>query len=184
MTEAVTDPSRGGVGRSHETRIVEPRTHGHPARTTALARLTAHLLETRWLMRMPIPLYRAGLGWIFGGRLVMIEHLGRVSHRPRYAVVEVVERERNAIRVASGFGTSSQWYRNLRANRVAYLSTGRARRVPAAVRLLGSEESAAVLARYAVAHPEAYATLSGAMDYVAGGEAFIPVVEFTPPTGA
>ena len=183
MTEAVSDPSLG-VRRPHDARRVEPRTTGHPARTTPIARLTARLLETRWLMRMPIPLYRAGLGWIFGGRLVMIEHLGRVSHRTRYVVVEVVERERNAIRVASGFGTTSQWYRNLRANPAAYLSTGRARRVEAAVRLLGAEESAAVLARYAAAHPEAYATLSGAMDYVAGGEALIPVVEFTPPRGA
>ena len=183
MTEAVTDPSLG-IRRSREARGIEPCTPGHPARTTPIARLTARLLETRWLMRMPIPLYRAGLGWIFGGRLVMIEHLGRVSHRPRYVVVEVVERERNAIRVASGFGTTSQWYRNLRANRAAYLSTGRARRVPAAARLLGADESAAVLARYAAVHPKAYATLSGAMDYAAGGEVFIPVVEFTPPTGA
>ena len=183
MTEAVSEPSRGDR-RSRGARRIEPRTPGHPARTTPIARLTARLLETRWLMRMPIPLYRAGLGWIFGARLVMIEHLGRVSRRPRYAVVEVVERERNAIRVASGFGTSSQWYRNLRANPAAYLSTGRARRVEAAVRLLGAEESAAVLARYAAAHPQAYETLSGAMDYAAGGEVFIPVVEFTPPSAA
>ncbi|MFK4804683.1 GNAT family N-acetyltransferase [Microbacterium sp. ZW CA_36] len=146
-------------------------------------RVTARLLETRWLMRMPIPLYRAGLGWILGERLVMIEHLGRVSHEPRFVVVEVVERERNAIRVASGFGEHAQWYRNLRANGVAYLSTGRARRVRAQVRLLDRADSETVLRRYAAAHPEAWQHLHGAMDYAAGGDAHIPVVEFAPPTG-
>ncbi|WP_194409270.1 nitroreductase family deazaflavin-dependent oxidoreductase [Microbacterium cremeum] len=144
-------------------------------------RLTARLLKTPWLMRMPIPLYRHGFGWIFGPRLIMIEHLGRVSHEPRYVVVEVVERERNVIRVASGFGEKSQWYRNLRANEVAYLSTGRARRVRADVRLLDRTESNAVLSRYAVAHPTAWRHLSAAMDVAAGGDAHLPIVEFTSP---
>ncbi|MDQ2697666.1 MAG: nitroreductase family deazaflavin-dependent oxidoreductase [Actinomycetota bacterium] len=144
-------------------------------------RLTARLLATPWLMRMPIPLYRAGLGWIFGGRLVMIEHLGRVSGEPRYVVVEVVDRGRNVIRVASGFGAKSQWYRNLRANGVAYLSTGRARRVRAAVRLLDGAESARCLRRYAAEHPAAWQHLSAAMDYASGGGAEILIVEFTPP---
>lgn len=149
--------------------------------TRLVDRLIARLLETRWLMRSPIPLYRAGLGWLLGRRLVMVEHLGRTSHEPRFVVVEVVERERNVVRVASGLGTRAQWYRNLRANGVAYLSTGQARRVPASVRLLDREESEAVLARYAVAHPNASAHLTAAMDFAAGGEAHIPIVEFTPP---
>lgn len=132
-------------------------------------------------MRMPIPLYRAGLGWIFGPRLVMIEHLGRSSHEPRYVVVEVVEREPHVVRVASGFGDRSQWYRNLRANGVAYLSTGRVRRARASVRLLDVTDSGAVLSRYAVAHPEAWRRLSAAMAYDAGREADILIVEFSPP---
>ena len=146
-----------------------------------LDRLVARVLQTPWLTRLPIPLYRAGLGWIFGERLVMIEHLGRVSHEPRYVVVEVVERERNAIRVASGLGKRAQWYRNLRANGVAYVSTGRARRVPSSVRMLDPDESRQVLERYAQRHPQAWKHLSAAMDYAAGGEASIPVVEFGPP---
>lgn len=150
-------------------------------RTSVADRVVARLLATPWLMRMPIPLYRAGLGWIFGKRLVMIEHLGRVSHEPRYVVVEVVEREHNVIRVASGFGAKSQWYRNLRANGVAYLSTGNVRRARAAVRLLDAEASARLLRGYAAVHPAAWRHLSSAMDYAAGGDAFIPIVEFTPP---
>jgi deazaflavin-dependent oxidoreductase (nitroreductase family) len=163
MTEALTDPTQATRGPGF------------------LDRLAARALKVRRLMRTPIPLYRAGLGWMLGPRLVMIEHFGRVSHERRFVVVEVVERERNVVRVASGFGEKAQWYRNLRANGVAYLSTGGARRVRAAVRLLGREESAAVLRRYAVAHPEAWHHLRSAMEIAAGGDAHIPIVEFTPP---
>ena len=42
-------------------------------------------------------------------------------------------------------------------------------------------ESNAVLSRYAVAHPDAWRHLSSAMDVAAGGDAHIPIVEFTPP---
>lgn len=152
-----------------------------PQRIGLADRIAGRLLKTPWLMRMPIPVYRAGLGWMFGPRLIMIEHLGRVSHEPKFVVVEVVARERNVIRVASGFGTTSQWYRNLRANGVAFLSTGRARRVPAHVRLLDEAESDAVLARYTVDHPVAWRRLSAALEADAGGAASIRIVEFTPP---
>lgn len=155
-----------------------------PERTSIADRLAAKLLATPWLVRLPIGLYRAGLGWMLGTRLVMIEHLGRVSHEPRYVVVEIVERRQNLIRVASGFGTKAQWYRNLRANGVAHLSTGRARRVPSAVRLLDADESADVLQRYAAEHPDLWEHLSAAMRYDAGGEAEILIVEFTPPESA
>lgn len=145
------------------------------------ARVTARLLKTPWLMRLPIGLYKAGFGWLLGPRLVMIEHLGRVSHEPKYVVVEVVERERNVIRVASGLGPQSQWYRNLRANGVAYLSTGRARRVPARVRAMTEDEANACLRRYAVAHPKAWEQLDAAMRAATGSAATVPMIEFTPP---
>lgn len=145
-----------------------------------IARILARLLATPWLMRLPIPLYRAGLGRLLGPRLVMIEHEGRKSGEPRYVVVEVVERDGRALRVASGFGTRAQWYRNLRANGVAYLSTGGVRRERAAVTLLDDEDSRAVLERYDRAHPEASRRLKDAMDIAQGQDARIPIVEFTP----
>ncbi|MCH6231856.1 nitroreductase family deazaflavin-dependent oxidoreductase [Microbacterium sp. CFH 31415] len=146
-------------------------------------RLMARLLRVRWLMRLPIPLYRASLGWIFGDRLVMIEHRGRTSGERRFVVVEVIGMERNAVRVASGFGRKSQWYRNLAANGVAFLSVGRYRRVRAQPRLLDPAASATVLAAYAAAHPEAWSHLRAAMEALQGGEPDIPVVEFGPPSG-
>lgn len=143
-------------------------------------RVIARLLRTRWLMRLPIPMYRAGLGRLLGSRFVMIEHLGRKSGEPRYAVVEIVEREGRALRVASGFGTRAQWYRNLRANGVAYLSTGGVRRERVAVNLLDDEASEAVLDRYRRTRPDAWQRLKNAMDLAQGGDARIPIVEFTP----
>lgn len=145
-----------------------------------IERLIARLLATPWLMRLPIPLYRAGLGRLLGPRLVMIEHLGRSSGEPRWVVVEVVEREGRALRVASGFGTKAQWYRNLRANGIAYLSTGGVRRERVEVTLLDDDASRAVLERYTLSHPQAWRRLKGAMDIAQGGDARILVVEFTP----
>lgn len=143
-------------------------------------RMIAALLGTRWLMRLPIPMYRLGLGWLLGRRLVMIEHRGRLSGARRFVVVEVVEREGRALRVASGFGHKAQWYRNLRANGVAHLSTGRSRRVPVAVTLLDPRASREVLDRYARDHPDAWRRLHGAMAAAQRGEPEIAVVEFRP----
>lgn len=141
----------------------------------------ARLLRTRWIVRAPIPLFRAGLGWLFGGRFVMVEHIGRKSGEPRYVVLEVIERETNALRVASGHGPRAQWLKNLAANPAARLWVGRSKGVPAAARILPASDAAAVLARYARVHPDAWEHLKAAMDELAGGEASIPVVEFTPP---
>lgn len=145
-----------------------------------IERVIARLLATPWLMRLPIPLYRAGLGRLLGPRLVMIEHIGRSSSEPRWVVVEIVEREGRALRVASGFGTKAQWYRNLRANGVAYLTTGGVQRERVAVTLLDDDASCAVLERYASSHPRAWQRLKSAMDIAQGGDARILVVEFTP----
>ena len=143
-------------------------------------RLAQRLLKTRWLMRLPIPLYRAGFGWLLGERFVMIETRGRVSGEPRFVVVEVVRRRPRSLCVASGFGTKAQWYRNLRANGVAYLSTGRARRVPAQARLLDAEASALVLRDYERRHPVAWRVLGPVMTHLSDSDV-VPIVEFTPP---
>lgn len=146
---------------------------------TLIDRVAARLLQTPWLTRLPIGLYRAGLGGLFGSRLVMIEHLGRSSGSRRFVVLEVLELDGDVVRVASGLGEGSQWYLNLRANGVAFVSIGWQRRVPTLVRLLDQAEGDEVLSRYATAHPDAWGRLKNAMDAAAGGEARIPIVELT-----
>ena len=146
-----------------------------------VARAIAAMLRVRWIVRLPIPLYRASLGWMLGSRLLMLEHLGRTSGQRRFVVLEVLARERNLVRVASGLGPESDWYQNLRANGVAFISTGRFRRVRASVRLLDATESRTRLDDYARAHGGAWRVLESAMAEAQGRAPDIPVVEFVPP---
>lgn len=149
-------------------------------RSRPLDRVAARLLETRWLMRAPIGLYRIGLGGLLGSRLVMIEHRGRTSGKTRYVVVECVERPSPAVvMVASGFGATAQWYRNIAANGVARVWTGWRRSVPSTARLLDAAESAERLREYAAVHPKAWDRLHGAMAEAQGGEPDIRIVELT-----
>ncbi|MGX5696328.1 nitroreductase family deazaflavin-dependent oxidoreductase [Agromyces soli] len=122
--------------------------------------LGASFLTTRWAVRLPIPIFRAGFGFLFGGRLLLLEHRGRVSGGRRYVVLEAVDRESpDTVVVASGFGPTAQWYRNLEAEPRCGVSIGARTRVPARAELLGPAESAALLARYAARHPKAWAVL-------------------------
>jgi deazaflavin-dependent oxidoreductase (nitroreductase family) len=135
----------------------------------ALASLGARALQTRWLVRAPIVLYRAGLGFMFGSRLLMLEHVGRKSGARRYVVLEVVERPTaDQYIIVSGFGPRAQWYRNIRAQPAVRVSSGRRRRVPAIATPMTEEESAAALQRYATRHPKAWASLRQTIEAAVG----------------
>ena len=102
----------------------------------------ARLLQTRWVVRALIPLFRLGLGGVAGGRLLLLEHRGRTSGLRRFVLLEVVDRPtRDKIFVASGFGGSAQWYRNLEANGVAYVTISGFRPRRARPDLLNEEDS-------------------------------------------
>lgn len=107
-----------------------------------LGALAHKFLTTLSLARAPIALYRRGLGLLFGQRLLMLEHVGRTSGETRYVVLETVGRpSANVIVVASGFGPSAQWYRNLRAQPKCRVSIGRQQHCPALARLMDEAES-------------------------------------------
>ncbi len=135
----------------------------------ALATMGARVLRTRWLVRLPIWLYRARLGWVCGSRLIMLEHVGRRSGTRRYVVLEVVEHlSRDEYVVVSGFGLKAQWYRNIRANPKVRISSGfRRDRVAMAIPLT-NRESADTLRRYAARHPTAWANLRATIEAAAG----------------
>ncbi|MFC0313923.1 nitroreductase family deazaflavin-dependent oxidoreductase [Gordonia phosphorivorans] len=127
--------------------------------------IAAKALRTRWFVRAPIPLFRAGLGFLFGGRLLLLQHTGRTSGEPRYVALEKVDRPaKNRIIIASGFGEKSQWYRNLQADPRCRVWIGFTRHRPATARTLSPAESTDVLERYRRAHPKAYAELSGVIE--------------------
>ncbi len=122
-------------------------------------------------MRAPIWIYRAGLGFVFGRRLVMVEHVGRNSGEPRHVVLEVVTRpSRHEVVVASALGRGAQWFQNLVAEPNCHVSIGFRRRVPAVAEVLPSEEASAFLAEYQAAHPALWKELKAIMTTLHGGD--------------
>ena len=123
--------------------------------------LAGRALRTRWLVRAPILLYRNGFGFLFGQRMLLLEHRGRRSGLARHVVLEVVEHPHpDTYVVVSGFGDASQWYRNLVAEPRVRISVGRRRDVPAFARLLPPDTAEVTLAHYAERHPKVWHRLS------------------------
>jgi deazaflavin-dependent oxidoreductase (nitroreductase family) len=147
-------------------------------------RLGVRILKTRWLVRAPIALFRAGAGFLFGGRLLLLEHTGRNSGFTRYVVLEVVSHPApGTFVVASGFGTRAQWYRNVIAHPRVRLRWSIRPAATAVAHPLDPQESAAIIASYAAKHPRAWAKLNRVFATtlgapVEGPDAALPVVRF------
>ncbi|HEY4268263.1 MAG TPA: nitroreductase family deazaflavin-dependent oxidoreductase [Galbitalea sp.] len=105
------------------------------------------------LARVAELLYRAGLGFVFGSRLVMVEHFGRTTGKRRYVVIKILDRpSQTSWLVASRDGDRSQWYRNVIANPRVRLYLGSrqpvdaiARRLPAGKARAGGADGASEL---------------------------------------
>lgn len=131
--------------------------------------LAARALKTRAVVRAPITLYRHGLGWVFGRRVLMVEHTGRRSGQARFVCLEVVDRPApERIVIISGFGERAEWYRNLLADHACFVSVGLLRRIPAQARFMTSVEASAALERYQRAHPGAWDSLRQAIEKAVG----------------
>lgn len=122
--------------------------------------------------RAPVHLYRAGLGSLFGRRMMLLIHTGRTSGQARRVVIEVVTRstEPQSWTVASGFGPRAQWYRNLRHTPQATIQVGR-RYHAVTAHFLTAEEGGEVMARYAPVHPRAAKALCQYMGFRTDGTA-------------
>lgn len=125
-----------------------------------MGRLGARALRVRAVVRFPIAVYRAHLGYLFGSRLLLLEHRGRRSGFRRYVVLEVVDHPTaDRYVVASGLGETSQWLRNVVVDPRVRVSVGRRRLVPASATRLSPSDSATALASYARRHRFAWAML-------------------------
>lgn len=134
-----------------------------------LVRLATRALRNRRLMRAPIWLYRARLGFLFGSRMLLLEHTGRRSGARRYVVLEVIDPpEKNCYVVVSGFGDRSQWFRNLRADPRARVWVRHHGPADAMARTLDPDETAAALHSYITAHPRAWQTMKPAIENTLG----------------
>ena len=103
----------------------------------------------RWLLRAPVHLYRAGLGWLLGHRFLLLVHRGRRSGRRYETVLEVVRYDaasRESV-VVAGWGRRTGWLHNVDAGRAVEVRTARQRFVPA-IRHLPTDEAVEVVAGY------------------------------------
>jgi deazaflavin-dependent oxidoreductase (nitroreductase family) len=108
---------------------------------------------TRLLFRMPIHVYRAGLGWLFGHRLLLLNHVGRVTAKPRQTILEVAAHDpadRSYV-VASGWGPTAAWYRNVLHTPDVSIVVGRRTILVTAVPLT-ADEGGQIFAEYGSRH--------------------------------
>lgn len=152
----------------------------HPEPPTGLARV---------LFRLPITFYRLRLGWLLGGRFLLLTHTGRVSGKQRQVVIEVIGDGGvpGSYVCCSGFGKTAAWYRNITATPEVTIQVG-ARRWRAMTERLDTEAGPKIMADYAERHPKAARKLSRFMGFEVDGSAgdyrevgrHLPFVRFTP----
>jgi deazaflavin-dependent oxidoreductase (nitroreductase family) len=147
---------------------------------------------SRLLFRLPLYLYRSGLEWLFGHRLMVVNHIGRVTGKRRQAIVEVVDHDANdgSYVAASGWGPGAAWYRNVRHTPEVTIQVGR-RTIPVTGVPLPADEGAEIFATYASRHRAVakqllprlmgYAVDGSDADFRAVGRR-MPCVQFVPRT--
>lgn len=157
--------SRGGASRFDHTWI-DTTAHWpyRPPMATPLVDRGRPRGPLRWLLRAPITLYRARMGWILGSRFLMLTHTGRRSGAPRRTVVEVVDHDEatDTYFIASGWGEQSDWLQNITKTPHVSVSVGRRKFETDAVRLPVADAVRA-LETYAKRHPKAFAQLGKMM---------------------
>ena len=114
------------------------------------------------ILHAPVWLFRARLGFVFGKRIVMLEHKGRRSGKLRQTPLEVVQRNGDAYLVCSGTGPNADWYRNIRVEPAVGMWVG-SKRHAVEQRFLEASEAATTFAAYEQAHPKAAARLTELM---------------------
>jgi deazaflavin-dependent oxidoreductase (nitroreductase family) len=109
---------------------------------------------SRLFFRFPTWLYRLKLGWLFGERMLLLNHTGRKTGLPRQAVLEVVQhdKETDAYVVNVGFGEQTDWYQNLMANPEASIVVGR-RRIDIYAEVVPPEAGGEIMVDFAQRHP-------------------------------
>jgi len=103
---------------------------------------------------LPILFYRFGLGWLLGERFVLLTVRGRRTGLPRPVVLEVLgpDPQTGGLFVASAWGGSAQWLRNLGICPNVQAQVGR-RSFPAEVFRLSKQAGEEQLRSYATRHP-------------------------------
>lgn len=107
------------------------------------------------VFRLPLPLYRAGWGWLFlGHTFLALTHVGRRTGLPHIAAAMVLAEDRvtGEVVICSVWGAGVDWVRNLRAHPARLVQIGRTSFVPQH-RFLTSGEAVAVGVEFRRRHP-------------------------------
>ncbi len=108
----------------------------------------------KFVFDMPSVMYRWGLGWMMGKRILAVTHTGRRSGKTYQTVLEVAlfDPKTEESIVASAYGTEADWYRNIRAEPASRVQTGRLDYTPEQ-RFLSPEEAMEAAAMFCHRHP-------------------------------
>lgn len=100
------------------------------------------------IFKLPVLLYRLGLGWLLGTRFLQLTHLGRRSGKPRRTVLAVLrfDQDTGAIYAVSAWH-GSDWYANIQAVPALSVETGSIRYVPVQ-RTLSPQEITSIFLNY------------------------------------
>jgi len=110
----------------------------------------------RHVLRIPIHLYHWRLGFLMGGRFILIDHVGRKSGKLYQTPVEVVRHDTvsGEYIVCSGTGPNADWYRNLTAKPADAVQVRNERWQPTQ-RMLTQQEASDYFEGYENEHPKA-----------------------------
>ena len=104
-------------------------------------------------LKLPLPLYRTGLGWVFGHRFMLLTHVGRRSGKVRQTVLAVLRFDADTKEImAISAWSASEWYKNLLALPALQVESGFTRYTPVQ-RFLASEEIVALFEDYRRTRP-------------------------------
>ncbi len=114
--------------------------------------------------RMPIYFFKMGLGGLFGERFLLLTHRGRKSGEARFVALEVVHKDDENYYIISGFGTKSQWFKNITHDpRVKFQV--KKKKYETEAKRISVEQAAEILQHYTKAHPAAMEQLAKLMGF-------------------
>jgi len=102
--------------------------------------------------KVPVWLYRAHLGFLFGGRVFAIVHHGRKSGKRYVSGLEVLVRRDGELLAFSAWGRKADWYRNIEAGGIDELWDSRSRYGGTTFRVLDPDQAYEVLEAYETEH--------------------------------
>ena len=105
------------------------------------------------IFKLPVLLYRLGLGRFMGHRFMMLTHVGRRTGKLRHTILAVLsfDPETCEIKTISAW-RGSDWFHNIQASPALEVACG-AHRYPPTYRLLSAEEIVALFIEYRRRHP-------------------------------